>query len=129
MKRNRAAVTITFGFLKIIFLILAVFVLISLGKDAYSFGYRVFAEETVSKPPGKDVAVTVGKGISPSDLGEMLERKGLIKDGKVFWLQMMLSEYKDQVKEGSYVLNTSQTSEEMLAVLAGDQEQESETEE
>ncbi len=33
-----------------------------LGKKAYSFGYQVVSQEAVSRPPGKDVAVTLDNG-------------------------------------------------------------------
>jgi len=102
--------------------------LIALGKRAYNYGYQVFAMETVSKPPGKNVAVFVGADMAPQDLGKMLEEKGLIKDSNVFQLQITLLGYKDKIKAGSYVLNTSETTEEMLIILAQEQETESETE-
>lgn len=127
MKDRKAAVTVTFVLLKILVLILVIAALVSMGKRAYSFGYRVFAEETVSDPPGKKVAVTIEDGISASELGELLEKKGLIKDARIFWVQMKLSKYKDKLKAGNYILNTSQTSEEMLKSMTGEEESESET--
>ena len=44
-------------------------------------------------------------------------------------MQYQLSQYKGKLKGGIYILNTSQTSEEMLAELAGVDETESETSE
>lgn len=129
MIRRGPAVTASFIVMKVVIMIVIVVAMVALGKYAYSFGYKVFAEETVSNPPGKNVAVTIEGDITASDLGELLEKKGLINDSKVFWVQMQLSEYKSHLKGGSYVLNTSQTSEEMLAVLAREDETESETEE
>ena len=43
-----------------------------------------------------------------------------------FSVQMELSEYKNQIHPGTYILNSSQTADEMLAVLAGEAETESE---
>ena len=40
----------------------------------------------------------------------------------------MFSEYKGEIEPGSYVLNTSQTAEEMLRVLSRADEKETETE-
>ena len=76
---------------------------------------------------GKKVAVTIEDGISASDLADLLEKKGLIQDAKVFWVQFQLSKYKNKLQGGSYILNTSQKAEEMLATLAGEEESESET--
>lgn len=127
MKKRSMAVATTFRIIKLMVFLAVIAALISLGKHAYSFGYRVFAEETVSEPPGKKVAVTIEDGISASDLADLLEKKGLIQDAKVFWVQFQLSKYKNKLQGGSYILNTSQKAEEMLAALAGEEESESET--
>ena len=49
---------------------------------------------------------------------KILKSKGLIKDAKVFVVQESLSNYKDKLQSGTYILNTSMTTDEMLAVLA-----------
>jgi len=128
MKKRSIGVSVIFAVLKIAVCILVILAMISYGKKAYQFGYQIFAMETVTKPPGKNVAVTVGDGITPKDLSKMLEEKGLIKDKKVFEVQITLLGYKNKIKAGSYVLNTSETAEEMLVILAQEQETESETE-
>lgn len=125
--KQKGTKIVLFGILKCMIFIIIIMLLYYYGKKAYSFGYKVFAEETVSQPPGKKVAVTIAAGIGGADLGKMLEEKGLIRDASVFRVQYMLSEYKDKLKQGSYVLNTSQTSEEMLGVLSGEAELESES--
>ena len=129
MRQKSMAKTLLFALLKVVVFVLVIVALVSVGKKAYSFGYKVFAEEAVSKPPGKDVAVTIEDDTSSGELGELLEDKGLIRDAKVFQVQYLLSGYKGKLKKGSYILNTSQTAEEMLAVLSGEQETESETSE
>lgn len=129
MKQRKKSVIAVFAILKLLILILVVAALVSVGKKAYSFGYRVFAEDTVSDPPGKKVAVTIEDDISVTELSELLKSKRLIKDEKVFWVQYQLSEYKGKLKGGSYILNNSWTSEEMLAELSGEDETETETSE
>ena len=64
--------------------------------------------------------------MSGKEIGELLEGRGLIRDAAVFRVQFALSDYKNAIVPGSYILNTSQTAEEMLAILAGQQETESE---
>ncbi len=49
----------------------------------------------------------------------MLKENGLIKDVSVFVVQEKLSEYSGEIKPGVYVLNTSMTAEEMIAVMSG----------
>lgn len=127
IKKRTVGISVIFIAVKIAVCILMILVTVSLGKKAYQFGYQVFAMDRISKPPGKDVAVTVGDGITDKELGKMLKEKGLVKDSRVFGLQIILLGYKGKIKSGSYVLNTSETPEEMLSVMAQEQETESET--
>jgi UPF0755 protein len=128
MRQKGKASIALFALLKIFVLFLVILVFVSVGKQAYSFGYRVFAEETVSDPPGKKVAVTIEDDITASQLASLLKEKRLILDEKVFYVQYQLSQYKGKVKGGSYVLNSSMTSEEILEEISSG-ESESETEE
>lgn len=96
---------------------------------AYDFGYRVFAEEPVSPAPGRDVTVAVTEGKTEKAIAESLYEKGLVRDEKLAWIQIFLSDYKDELIPGVYTLNTSQTVEEMMAVMAGKTEEPLEDEE
>ena len=126
MKENSAK-SIAVGIaVKIVLLALLVLVLIFTGRRAYTFGYQIFAQEAMSEAPGKKVAVTITKDMSFG--AKLLEEKKLIKDKNVFRIQYLLSEYKGEIEPGSYVLNTSQTAEEMLRVLSRADEKETETE-
>lgn len=89
------------------------------GKKAYDFGFRIFTEEAMSPEPGRDVSVTIVQGDSTLDVGKMLEEKGLIRDAYLFYVQKKCSEYDGDIKPGFYTLNTSMTTEDMFAVIAG----------
>ena len=108
-----------------IVLLLAIF---SYGKDAYSFGYRVFSESPVSSGSGVDVRVTIPMGTDASGIGKILSDHGLIRDAKLFSVQEKLSEYHGKLKSGDYTLNTSMTAEEMMAIMSGDDSTEESTE-
>ena len=126
MKENSAK-SIAVGIaVKIVLLAVLVLVLIFTGRRAYTFGYQIFAQEAMSEAPGKKVAVTITKDMSFGEIAKLLEEKKLIKD--VFRIQYLLSEYKGEIEPGSYVLDTSQTAEEMLRVLSRADEKETETE-
>lgn len=128
MKENSAK-SIAVGIaVKIVLLALLVLVLIFTGRRAYTFGYQIFAQEAMSEAPGKKVAVAITKDMSFGEIAKLLEEKKLIKDKNVFRIQYLLSEYKGEIEPGSYVLNTSQTAEEMLRVLSRADEKETETE-
>lgn len=85
---------------------------------AYDYGYRIFQETPVSAAPGIDIQVEITVGKSPLQIGEILEQRGLIRDSKLFYIQYLLSKYKDKMQAGTYVLNTSMTMEEMMGVMA-----------
>ena len=58
------------------------------------------------------------------DIAKTLESKGLVEDAKVFWIQEKLSNYKGQMKPGTYLLSTAYEPSRLLANMAGDAEQE-----
>ena len=128
MKTKNTTPAILFTILKIVILVLIVLALITIGKKAYEFGYKVFAQETVSDPPGKDVVVTIPDGLDAGEVGKLLEEKRLILDGDVFRVQEFLSKYHNKIKPGTYTLNNSWSAEQMLEVLSGADESETETE-
>ena len=113
MKLNKIIykfVSISFS---ILVLLLVVLGLVKLGRFCYDFGYRVFTEEPVAAAPGRDVDVQVTADMSETDIGGMLEEKGLIRDKALFFAQLKLSAYSGKLLPGNYTLNTSMTSKEI----------------
>lgn len=104
---------------RVALVILAVICILRYAGKAYNFGYRIFAEEPMSDAPGRDITVTVTNSDSQSEIMQMLEDKGIIRDHKLFAIQKKLSLYKDDIKPGTYVLNTSMNHEELIEILAG----------
>ncbi|MBE5882505.1 MAG: endolytic transglycosylase MltG [Lachnospiraceae bacterium] len=85
---------------------------------SYHFGYMVFSDAAMEISPGRDVSITVETDDEILDIGETLERRGLISDAKIFLVQAYLLEYNDKLLPGVYTLNTSMKSEEMLEIMA-----------
>lgn len=110
--------------LKVVFAVLVIMFVYKGATMAYDYGYRVFAEPAVDVAPGWDMDVVIDEGMDAKAIGQYLESKGLIKDGNLFYLQNILSKYKGDLKAGRYVLNTSMTSEEMMAVLSEEKTEE-----
>lgn len=99
------------------------------GKFAYQFGYRVFTEPAIDLPEeGKEELVQVSSKMGARELGDLLEKKGLIRSAELFVLQLGLSSYSGEIKEGVYTLSTSMTAYEMMQVMSAS-ETEEETEE
>ena len=92
--------------------------------QAFDYGQRVFNEPAISQGSGRTIRITVEEGDSASEIGQRLERNGLIRDGKLFVLQEVLSQYKDKLQAGNYELSTAMTPMEMLKIMAGGQSEE-----
>lgn len=106
--------------LKIVVAILVIMFVYKGAFMAYDYGYRVFAEEPAESEPGRDIEVVISEGMDAKSIGELLESKGIVKDGTLFYLQNILSKYKGDLKAGNYMLNTSMTSEEIMAELSAE---------
>jgi UPF0755 protein len=89
---------------------------------AYDFGYRVFAEEPVSRSGGRTITIAVPEDYTIRGLAEMLKDRGLIRDADLFIVQELLSEFHGEIKPGLYDLSTTMTAAEMLAVMSTRQE-------
>lgn len=114
-----AAVSGAKGILRILLYVLVAIAIIYVGKTAYSFGYDVFNQVPVAaKGQGQDVTVVVKEDDTVKDVAKTLKSKGVISDDTIFRIQEYLSDYHDQIKPGTYILNTEQTIEEMLEILS-----------
>lgn len=122
MEKNTKVNQTIFKVIKIAFSImialLVVYGTMTASVTAFDFGYRVFTEPPMSEEPGREVSVTVTEGMDGEEIGEMLWSKGLIRDANLFYLQYVLSAYKDEIIPGTYALNTDMTAKEMMIIMA-----------
>lgn len=112
-------VSISFTMLVCVLIVIGLY---RIGTVTYEFGYRVYTEKPVSSGDGQDILVQVSKDTSSKQLSKMLEEKGLIRDSKLFYVQLELSAYRRTIKPGVYTLNTSMDAEDMLKVMSGIEE-------
>ena len=121
---------VIFRFVSISFSILVTLLvvvgLVELGTYGYQFGYRVFTEKPVSSEPGRDVVVQITSDMSEHEIASMLEEKGLVRDGSLYFVQLKLSAYSGKLLPGIYTLNTAMTGREMSAVMAAAPEEDTE---
>lgn len=125
MKIRNIIFSLAGAIVRIAILILAIYFVIEAGKKAYDFGFRIFTEEPMAKPPGREVTVTVSSGDSEGDIATMLQEKGLIRDAILFRIQKKLSTYKNKIGPGTYKLNTCMTTDEMLEIMVGSDDSDS----
>lgn len=114
---------IVFLLLKLLLVCLIAAGLCRAGEYAYKFGEQIYSEEGVTDPPGRDTAVVIYEGETVKEIAEMLKSFHLIDNPLVFQVQERLSEYHGQIQPGNYVLNTSMSGSQILAVLSGHPEE------
>ena len=103
--------------LKYVILAVAVLFVISLSRKAYSTGYRVFAESAVDTRENAKT-VTVKEGMNTAQIGQLLEKEGVIRDGDVFPYQERLSSYHGIIRPGTYTLSTDMTPQQIIKEMA-----------
>lgn len=128
MKVNKAVLKFVKLGMTMIVALLILYVTIAISLTGFDFGYRVFTEPAMEAEPGRDIVVIIDKGMGSMEIGAELERQGLVRDGNLFMIQLMLSAYKDDIKPGSYILNTSMTPKEMMILMSEEKETEEESE-
>ena len=106
---------------------LVVMLVYRLAMYSYHFGYMVFADASKDPAPGRDIVITAENTEDIMALGKLLQSRGLIEDAKIFLVQERLSEYHGKLVPGTYTLNTSMKAGDMLAMMAADYTEETET--
>lgn len=118
MKSKEVVISIFTAVFKIVVAIIIIMFVYKWSLVAYEYGTRVFNEPPMSMGEGRTVTVEIEKGATVSEIGLLLEKKGLIRDAGLFRIQEMLSAYKDKLQAGTYELKTSMTTEEIMRILA-----------
>ena len=121
---GNAGVIVAGGAFKIALYVCIVVLIIWLGRLSYQSGNDIFDQQPMSPGEGQEITVVVKEDDSVYDIAKTLESKGLVEDAKVFWIQEKLSNYKGQMKPGTYLLSTAYEPSRLLAIMAGDAEQE-----
>lgn len=111
---NKITVTIISVSIKLI-IYAVVFLLLYEGVTrGYAFGYEVFRPSPMAAPPGVDKVVTIEED-SASEVAAQLKQLGLIPNEIIFLIQDKFYDYK--IYPGTYTLNTSMTSKDILQML------------
>lgn len=100
---------------KLIIYVLIAVVLVLGARKSYEFGHSIFFAPGMEAAPGTDVLVTVNGDESVAQVGKLLEESGLIRDKKAFTLQAIFYGY--EVQKGTFQLNTSYSSKEIINLL------------
>ncbi|MBR5509071.1 MAG: endolytic transglycosylase MltG [Lachnospiraceae bacterium] len=123
MKAEKAMLSTALFVLRLAITVLVIIGIYRVGEYSYLYSYSVVSDAAIEAAPGRDISVTLSKGVKPKEIASFLERKGLVKDAKVFQIQIKLNGYEEDLKSGTYILNTSMTPREMMRVMAGEEEE------
>ncbi|MBR1862456.1 MAG: hypothetical protein IJ796_11475 [Lachnospiraceae bacterium] len=104
--------------LQILLIVAIVYIVYRGAGVAYDYGYRIFTEKPMAASVGREVEVSIPVDFNGLDLGKLFEEKGLTRDSKLLALQYYCSEFREDVKGGTYTLSTTMTAEEMFESIA-----------
>lgn len=128
MKAQKAMLSVGLFMFRLAIIILVIVGIFRIGEYSYAYCYSIVSDAAVDEAPGRDVSVSLTGDMSAKNVAQLLEKKGLVEDAKIFQIQLKVNDYEDSLKPGSYVLNTSMTPKEMMQVMAGETEGEDEEE-
>lgn len=114
---NKVTTTIISMSCKVLIYVLVFFLMYEGITRGYSYGHEIFAPTAVSQAPGREFNVVVKEGDSVKTVAKELKEKGLIRDEIIVIIQSIFYEY--EMHPGTYALNTSMTSMEMLKLIDG----------
>ena len=86
----------------------------------YAFGHDIFSSSAMASKPGVDMRVTIKDDEEVADIGVALEKAGVIKSRYAFIIQSIFYDYGSSdhpVEAGTYLLNNSMTSKEIILAL------------
>ncbi len=112
---NTALSVTTRTFLFVVILVALYFV----GTTSYEFGRDVFHETSMSsESKALELTVVIPEDLSNWELAQLLKSEGLVSDEKVFYVQILLSDYKDKYVAGEYILSTDMTPTQILSGIS-----------
>ena len=117
MKSSNLIMAVLGAIFRVVVAIAAVYIIYQGAILCYNYGYRIFTEPALSAGEGRTVTVAITDDMSPKEIGQLFENKGLVRDARLFMLQYYLSEYVKDVKPGVFDLSTSMTAEEMMEAM------------
>jgi UPF0755 protein len=100
------------------FLFLLIFILLAISG---MLSYALFGDRgtTVAPKERLDVYITVQPGMTATDIGKLLEQRGVIGSRQKFWLIAKLGGSEGQFKAGTYQMYVNMPIREALDVLVG----------
>lgn len=100
---------------KLIVYALVVLLLFEGVTKGYAFGHEIFYSTAVDAAPGKPKTVVISEDESTSEIAKKMYKQGVIQNPYAFMIQKQFYDY--EIHPGTYDLNTSMTSKEILRLM------------
>lgn len=127
MEAKKLAVTILSVSCKTLLFVLVILLLFIVGDYMYKFGQKVFNEKAMSYPENAvAVKITIPPGASAMDVAEILVDNGLAENKALFFTQSLILDCYDEFVSGTYILRTDMKPSQIMAVIAPEQEENTE---
>ena len=101
-----------------IYIVIALFA-IRIVTYAYGFSYEVFGNTVMDETSEEIIPIQINEGASTKEVGDLLEKRDLIKYSEAFVLHTQLTKSKGAIKPGNYELSPSMNMDEILGIITG----------
>lgn len=124
MEAKKVAGTILSVSCKTLIFVMVALLLILMVQNLYGFGQKIFREEAKTTTENAIlVEVTVPEDASALDIANLMADYGLVEDSKLFFVQIILSDYKDKFVPGVYTLSTDMKPSELMMTISPEEEE------
>ena len=118
--QSTKAVLDIFGFLlgmilNIVFYAAVAFAIYFVSARVYEYSYQVFGDRVCEAAPGRDVQIHIDEGESTMDIANKLYMNKVVVNKYTFYLKVRL--FEKDIMQGTFLLNTSMTYDEVLSVI------------
>ena len=118
--QSTKAVLDIFGFLlgmilNIVFYAAVAFAIYFVSARVYEYSYQVFGDRVCEAAPGRDVQIHIDEGESTMEIANKLYMNKVVVNKYTFYLKVRL--FERDIMQGTFLLNTSMTYDEVLSVI------------
>ena len=124
MEAKKLAGTILSVSCKTLIFVMIALLMILMVQNLYDFGQRIFREEAKTNTENAVlVTVAIPEDASTLDVANIMVDYGIVEDSKLFFVQLMLSDYKDKIVPGVYTLSTDMKPSEIMKSISPETEE------
>ena len=124
MEAKKLAGTILSVSCKTLIFVMIALLMILMVQNLYDFGQKIFREEAKTNTANAVlVTVAIPEDSSALDVANIMVDYGVVEDSKLFFVQLMLSDYKDKIVPGVYTLSTDMKPSEIMKSISPETEE------